>query len=155
MKKWSSAEVIITALAHLLERCLSLLTFFLGQGYCRPCLFKLRNFLSNICVNMSVENWLVRLPCVLHCLNSFCYSTQPSQYSPSDSTSPFRVRKHVRQGTWDWVAMTEQGLGDSQHQLEKRFLREPEISINQNAQDMVYSRIRPFKKCQGPQSSPN
>ena len=46
--------------------------------------------------------------------------------------------------------MTEQGLGDLQHQLEKRFLREPEISINRHAQDMVYSRIRPFKKRQGP-----
>ena len=43
------------------------------------------------------------------------------------------------------VTLTQQGLGDSQHKPEKRFLKQPEILINQNAQDTVYARIRPFK----------
>ena len=48
------------------------------------------------------------------------------------------------------VTLTQRGLGDSHRKPEKRFLKEPEILINQNAQDTVYARIRPFKKHQGP-----
>lgn len=119
MKKRSRAKAIITALARLLEQRLSSLTFSLGQRYHGTCFFKLRNFLSNICINMPIVNWLLCLSCVLHCVDSLCCSISPPRSSPSHGTSPFRMGKHVVEGTWHETvlhgptALTEQGLGDS------------------------------------------
>lgn len=134
MKKWSSAKVIITAPAHLLEQCFSLFTFSLRQRYHRNCLFKLRNFLSNICINMPIVNWLVGLSCVLHYLESFSYSTC---HQPSVLTVPqhftFLGYESMWQRTWNVMlphsSLTKQGLGQSQHQPEKRFLSQPKTSL--------------------------
>lgn len=151
LKKMVQCQSCYHSSTHLLELFFSLLTFFfLGQRYHRTCFFRLRNFLFNIYVNMSVVSWLMGLCCARHCLDSFCCSMWPS-CAHIHSTSPFRIRTHATEGTHHGtVTLTQQGPGDSQHKPEKRVLKEPEILINQNAQDMVCARIRPFKKHQGP-----
>lgn len=104
MKKWSSAKVIIIALAHLLEQCLSLFAFFLGQKYHRNCLFKPRNFLSNIFINMPVVNRLC-LPCVLtiwiHSIYLFLIVLAiPRHFTHYDRRA--RARGHI---AWDCIAL--------------------------------------------------
>lgn len=96
MKKWSSAKVVITALAH---QSLSLLTFFLGQRYQSFVFLKLGNFLPNICINMPVVNWLTDMSFLCASLFGFTLLFYSSfTVLTIYSTSSFRIRKHMMEG---------------------------------------------------------